>query len=89
MSKFEKELVALPVREGVEVKLLPQELELYVWRRAARASTRECAMRRKLKWLWARLKQIAAMNLEHEELLMKLSRRARQSPGGMAPDRSG
>ena len=28
--------------------------------------------RRKLKWLWARLKQIAAMNLEHEELLMKL-----------------
>ena len=29
--------------------------------------------RRKLKWLWARLKQIAAMdNLSHKELLMKL-----------------
>src|SRR5258708_91753 len=28
--------------------------------------------RRKLKWLWARLKQIAAMELTREELLMKL-----------------
>ena len=28
--------------------------------------------RRKLKWLWARLKQISAMSLEREELLMKL-----------------
>jgi len=31
------------------------------------------ARRRKLKWLWARLKQIAAMaDLDREELLMKL-----------------
>ena len=28
--------------------------------------------RRKLKWLWARLKQISAMDLDREELLMKL-----------------
>src|SRR5437868_1403822 len=28
--------------------------------------------RRKLKWLWARLKEIAAMDLDREELLMKL-----------------
>jgi hypothetical protein len=28
--------------------------------------------RRKLKWLWARLKQISAMSLGREELLMKL-----------------
>ena len=28
--------------------------------------------RRKLKWLWGRLKQIAAMELDREELLMKL-----------------
>jgi hypothetical protein len=27
--------------------------------------------RRKLKWLWARLKQISAMDLDREELLMK------------------
>ena len=32
-----------------------------------------CAKRRrKLKWLWARLKEIAAMDLTREELLMKL-----------------
>ena len=44
LSKFEKELVALPwqaVREGVEVKLLPQGVRNSTcWRRAARASTR-------------------------------------------------
>ena len=28
--------------------------------------------RRKLKWLWARLKEIAAMDLDREELLMRL-----------------
>jgi hypothetical protein len=28
--------------------------------------------RRKLKWLWARLKEIVAMDLDREELLMKL-----------------
>jgi hypothetical protein len=28
--------------------------------------------RRKLKWLWVRLKQIATMDLSREELLMKL-----------------
>ena len=34
---------------------------------------KERAMRqRKLKWLWARLKQISAMDLDREELLMKL-----------------
>jgi hypothetical protein len=27
---------------------------------------------RKLKWLWARLKEIAAMDIAREELLMKL-----------------
>src|SRR5271168_1497080 len=34
---------------------------------------KERAMRqRKLKWLWARLKEIAAMDIDREELLMKL-----------------
>jgi transposase len=76
LSKFEKALLALPwqaVREGVEVKLLPQEPELYVLAQSRARIHKERAMRRrKLKWLWARLKQIAAMNLEREELLMKL-----------------
>jgi hypothetical protein len=38
-----------------------------------RRINKERAMRRlKLKWLWARLKEIAAMDLDREELLMKL-----------------
>jgi transposase len=85
LSKLEKALVGLPwqtVREGVEVKLLPQEQELYVFAQSHARINKERAMRRrKLKWLWARLKQIAAMEkLSREELLMKLgAARARAS----------
>ena len=38
----------------------------------ARIHKERAMRRRKLKWLWARLKQIAAMDLDREELLMKL-----------------
>jgi transposase len=85
LSKLEKDLLGLPwqtVREGVEVKLLPQEQELYVLAQSHARINKERAMRRrKLKWLWARLKQIAAMEkLSREELLMKLgAARARAS----------
>jgi transposase len=82
LSKLEKALLARPwqaVRQGVEVKLLPQpstsaqEQELYVLAQSHARIHKERAMRRrKLKWLWARLKQIAAMELTREELLMKL-----------------
>jgi transposase len=76
LSKLEKALLGLPwqaVRQGVEVKLLPQEQELYVLAQSLARVHKERAMRRrKLKWLWARLKQIAAMDLTREELLMKL-----------------
>jgi len=76
LSKLEKHLVTLPwqaVREGVDVKLLPQDQELYVLAQSHARTNKERAMRRrKLKWLWARLKQIAAMDLDREELLMKL-----------------
>jgi hypothetical protein len=76
LSKLEKALLGLPwqsVRQGVEVKLLPQEPELYVLAQSRARIHKERAMRRrKLKWLWARLKQIAAMDLTREELLMKL-----------------
>jgi hypothetical protein len=61
------------VREGVDVKLLPQEQELYVLAQSRARVHKERAMRRrKLKWLWTRLGQISAMDLEREELLMKL-----------------
>src|ERR1700674_2406277 len=94
LSKLEKHLVTLPwqaVREGVDVKLLPnpsttlredlrahpstraQDQELYVLAQSRARIHKERAMRRrKLKWLWARLKEIAAMELDREELLMKL-----------------
>ena len=89
LSKLEKALLGRPwqaVREGVDVKLLPhpsttlredlraQEQEMYVLAQSHARINKERAMRRrKLKWLWARLKQIAAMeNLTREELLMKL-----------------
>jgi transposase len=82
LSKLEKTLLGLPwqkVREGVDVKLLrpsadAQEQEMYVLAQSHARINKERAMRRrKLKWLWARLKQIAAMEgLRREELLMKL-----------------
>jgi transposase len=82
LSKLEKDLLLLPwqkVREGVDVKLLrpsedAQDQEMYVLAQSHARINKERAMRRrKLKWLWARLKQIAAMEgLKREELLMKL-----------------
>jgi hypothetical protein len=88
LSKLEKHLVTLPwqaVREGVDVKLLPhppttlredlraQDQELYVLAQShARINKERAVRRRKLKWLWARLEEIAAMDLDREELLMKL-----------------
>ena len=76
LSKLEKALLGRPwqaVRQGVDVKLLPQEQELYVLAQSHARIHKERAMRRrKLKWLWARLKQISAMELTREELLMTL-----------------
>ena len=76
LTKLEKALIGLPwqqVREGVDVKLLAQEQELYVFAQSHARIAKERAMRRrKLKWLWARLKQLTAMKLDREELLMKL-----------------
>jgi hypothetical protein len=91
LSKLEKALLGLPwqaVRQGVDVKLLPQEQELYVLAQSHARIHKERAMRRrKLKWLWARLKQIAAMQLTREELLMKLGAARAKARAGMALDR--
>jgi Transposase DDE domain len=76
LSKMEKALLGLPwqaVRPGVEVKLLAQEEELYVLAQSRARVAKERAMRRrKLKWLWGRLKELAAMQLSRDELVMKL-----------------
>jgi hypothetical protein len=84
LSRLEKHLVTLPwqaVREGVDVKLLPQDQELYVLAQSRARIHKERAMRRrKLKWLWARLTEIAAMELNREELLMKLGAARAKAP---------
>ena len=57
----------------MQVKLLPQDGELYVYAQSAARVAKERAMRRRrLKQLWARLKQLQGMKLTHQELLMKL-----------------
>ncbi len=76
LTKLEKDLLTLPwqeVRQGVEVKLLSKNEELYVLARShARVLKERAIRRRKLKWLWARLKEISTMELNRDELLMKL-----------------
>lgn len=86
LSKLEKDLLNKPwqeARPGVQVKLLPQDNELYVFAQSADRVAKERAMRtRQLKRLWARLAQLSAMTLTHQELLMKLGAARSQYPTG-------
>jgi transposase len=86
LSKLEKDLLLKPwqdARPGVQVKLLPQDGELYVFAQSADRIAKERAMRtRQLKRLWARLKQLSGMTLTHQELLMKLGAARSQYPSG-------
>jgi transposase len=84
LSRLEKDLVGKPwqeAREGVQVKLLPQDGEVYVFAESRDRVAKERAMRRRqLKWLWARLKHLAAMQVTREELLMKLGAARAKAP---------
>src|SRR5713101_3473064 len=84
LSRLEQELLAKPWQEArpdVQVKLLPQDGELYVFAESKDRVAKERAMRRRqLKWLWARLKQLSAMRLKREELLMKLGAARQKAP---------
>jgi transposase len=61
------------VRQGVEVKLLAQDGELYVLAQSRDRICKERAIRRRqLKKLWKRLKQLQAMKLSAKDLLLKL-----------------
>src|SRR6266853_1582532 len=69
-------------REGVKVKLLPEDGELYVFAQSADRIAKERSMRRRqLKWLWARLAQLQGMQLTRDELLMKLGSARSKVPG--------
>jgi hypothetical protein len=84
LSRLEQELLGRPwheARPGVQVKLLPEDGELYVFAESRDRVAKERAMRRRqLKWLWARLKQLSAMRLTREELLMKLGAARAKAP---------
>jgi hypothetical protein len=86
LSRLEKDLLGKPwraARPGVQVKLLPQDNELYVFAESADRVAKERAMRqRQLKRLWARLKQLSTMTLTQQELLMKLGAARSQYPTG-------
>src|SRR6201988_4137437 len=83
LTRLEKALVATPwqdARPGVQVKLLPQDGELYVFAQSADRVAKERSMRRRqLKWLWGRLRQLAGMKLTREELLMRLGAARKQA----------
>jgi hypothetical protein len=84
LSKLEAALLAQPwqqVRAGIDVKLLPQAGELYVLARSASRVAKERAIRRKqLKRLWQRLRQLQAMSLARDRLLLKLGAARQRYP---------
>ncbi len=86
LSKFEQDLLGVPwqaARPRVQVKLLPQDAELYVWVQSADRVAKERAMRRRrLKRLWARLQALQRQRPTYETLLMKLG--AAQQTAGRA-----
>jgi len=84
LNRLEKHLLEKPwqdAREGVKVKLLAEDGELYVFAQSDDRVSKERAMRRRqLKWLWKRLRQIATMEISREELLMKLGAARSRAP---------
>jgi len=84
LSKLEERLRKLDwnqAREGVDVKILEEEGEIYVLARSADRVSKERAMRRRqLKTLWKRLQELALMELKRDALLMKLGAARQQSP---------
>jgi transposase len=76
LSKLEAQLLEVPwqqARPSVQVKLLSQEKELFVLVQSqARISKERAIRRRKLKRLWARLKELKEQRPSYQTLLMKL-----------------
>jgi len=88
LNRLEKALSEKPwqeARPGVQVKLLPQDGELYVFAQSLDRVAKERSMRkRQLKGLWARLKELRRMsvNLTRDELLIKLGQAKAKWPTG-------
>jgi hypothetical protein len=70
-----------PARPGVQVKLLAQDGELYVFAESRDRVAKERSMRRRqLKWLWARLATLRTMTVTRDALLMKLGAARTKAP---------
>ena len=84
LSRLEKHLLAKSwqeARPGVQVKLLADDGELYVFAQSDDRVAKERAMRkRQLKWLWKRLAQLVDMEISREEMLMKLGAARARAP---------
>ena len=84
LSKLEEKLATLPwvqAREGVEVKLLPESGEVYVFAQSRDRVNKERAMRRRqMRWLRDRLKELVRMRPKRDALLMKLGAAKGQAP---------
>jgi hypothetical protein len=84
LSQLEAKLQKLDwnqAREGVDVKIVEEEGEVYVLARSMDRVSKERAMRRRqLKTLWKRLKELKQMELKRDALLMKLGAARQQSP---------
>jgi hypothetical protein len=86
LTELEKPLAERPwqqAREGVEVKLLPQAGELYIFAQSRDRVNKERAMRRRqMKALRDRLKELVQMQPTRDQLLMKLGAARQQWPTG-------
>ena len=84
LTRLEKNLVDKPwqeARQGVQVKLLPEGDELYVFAESADRVIKERAIRRRqMKRLWARLHQLSTMEVSREAMLMKLGAARAKTP---------
>ena len=76
LGRLEKALLNKPwqdARPGVQVKLLAQDGELYIFAASRDRVAKERAMRRRrLKKLWRRLGQLRQQRLSRDQLLLKL-----------------
>lgn len=84
LNRLEAALTHQPwrqAREGVKVKLLPEDGELYVYAESRDRIAKERSMRRRqMQWLLARLKELAAMDIARDALLMKLGHAQAKAP---------
>jgi hypothetical protein len=84
LTRYEKALTDLPwhkVRDGVEVKLLPEDNEIYILAQSQDRIHKERSIRqRQLKKLWKRLHELEGMELTRDQLLLKLGAARQQSP---------